>query len=92
MATKKVYDECCRCVQRIGLCCVTSKGSRKMRKPDMVFLFGKKELVTEQELMHSSEREQRRHFMEDRVLRSLYAELYSKVKLPIKGPNVIAHT
>lgn len=92
MATKEVYDACCRCIRRMNLHHVTGAGSRRMTKPAMSFLFGKTELVTEKELMRCSESKKRRHLMEDHVLQCTYIELYAKVKPSIEGSGTISHT
>ena len=92
MATKKVYDACCRCIRHMGLHQITGIGSRRMTKPAMSFLFGKTELVTEKELMKCCESEKRRHLMEDDILRCTYIELYSKVKPSIKCSGMVGHT
>lgn len=92
MATKKVYDACCRNIQKMDLHIVTKAGEIRIRKPNMLFLFGKKELVTEKEFMYCSKREKRRHLMEDNILRSMYIELDSNMKFSIEHPNMVAHT
>ena len=92
MATKKVYDACCQCIRQMNLQQVTSAGCRKITKPAMSFLFEKTELVTEKELMRCGEIEQRRHLNEDAILRSIYIELYSKVKPFVKHSNMVGHT
>ena len=58
----------------------------------MSFLFGKTELVTEKELMRCGEIEHLRHLNEDAILRSVYIELYSKVKPFVKHSNMVGHT
>lgn len=92
MATKKVYDACCRCIRQMNLHQIMGADSRKMTKPAMSFLFGKTELVTEKELMRCSESEKRRHLMEDYVLRCTYIELYAEVKFSIESPSMVCHT
>lgn len=92
MATKKVYDECCRCIRQMSLHQITGAGNMRMTKPAMSFLFGKTELVTEKELMKCGEGEKRRHLMEDYILRCTYIELYSKVKPSIEGSGMVCHT
>lgn len=77
MATKKVYDECCRILRRHPEYHLDSKNSKRVYKPDMKFLFGKKELISEVEFLRCSESEKRRHLMEDHVLWSTYIKLYS---------------
>ena len=91
MATKKVYDECCRVLREHPIYRISSKvgGSRRIYRPDMVFLFGKKKLVTERELMCCGESEKRRHLREDFILLSTYIELDSYVKFASKGSNVV---
>ncbi len=77
MATKKVYDECCRILRKHLEYRISSRNCRRVYKPDMKFLFGKKELVGEIEFLRCSECEKRRHLMEDDILRCTYVELYS---------------
>lgn len=77
MATKKVYDECCRMLRIHPEYVATSRGRRRAYKPNMKFLFGKKELISEVELLRCSESEKRRHLMEDHVLWCTYIKLYS---------------
>lgn len=76
MATKKVYDECCRVLRERPLYRISCKDgcSYRIYRPDMRFLFGKIELVTEHEFMRCSESEKRRHLREDVVLRGTYLE------------------
>lgn len=92
MATKKVYDACCRCIRKMDLHQIGGAGSMKMTKPAMSFLFGKTELVTEKELMRCGESEKRRHLMEDYVLRCTYIELYAKVKPSVECSGMVGHT
>lgn len=56
---------------------MNSKKWTRVYKPDMKFLFGKKELVSEVELLRCSESEKLRHLIEDHVLWSTYIKLYS---------------
>lgn len=75
MATKKVYDACCRKLQSRSLSCINSRGgSKRLLKPDMHKLFGEKLIVDESELLRCGEVEKRRHLYEDKVLRLLYLE------------------
>lgn len=93
MATKKVYDACCRRLQEVRLCSISSKcGIRQIRKPDMRGLFGKKELVTEIEFERCSEREKSRHLREDYILGILYIELNPYFKDTINHAHGIAAT
>lgn len=80
MATKKVYDACCRALREHPLYSISHKRgfrSKRIRRPNMLFLFGKKELVSEVELSRCGEAEKRRHLLEDHVLRITYIELYA---------------
>lgn len=80
MATKKVYDACCRKLQSMSLSCINSRGgSKRLLKPDMHKLFGEKLIVDESELLRSGEVEKRRHLYEDKVLRFIYLENQSYV-------------
>ena len=76
MATKKVYDKCCMVLREHPAYRISSKDGRSYRiyRPNMGFLFGKKKLVTERELMCCSENEKRRHLKEDVVLTGTYLE------------------
>lgn len=90
MATKKVYDECCRTMRRIGLRQLTKSGDRPLHKPDLSLLFGRKELVCKKEFMACCESEQRRHLRQDNILRSLYIELESAIKHSIIRSNMVS--
>lgn len=80
MATKKVYDACCRKLQSMSLSCINSRGESKLLlKPDMYKLFGEKLIVDESKLLRCGEVEKRRHLYEDKVLRLLYLENQSYV-------------
>ena len=70
MATKKMYDACCREIQRRGL--QTMRG--RMRHPDLRSLFGKKLVVNQREFEGMSKGEQLRHLQEDDILTFLYLE------------------
>ena len=70
MATKKMYDACCREIQRRGL--QTMDG--RMRRPDLRGLFGKKLVVNQREFEGMSKGEQLRHLQEDDILTFLYLE------------------
>ena len=84
MATKKVYDTCCRMLRKMNLTSLHCDGSNKrILKPNMKFLFGKKELVTKIEFDRCGESEKRRHLREDDVLRSMYIELYAFCNHPV---------
>lgn len=75
MATKKVYDACCRKLQSTPLYSLNSKGnSMRLLKPDMQNLFGEKLIIDEFEMLRCGEAEKRRHLYEDKVLRFLYLE------------------
>ena len=75
MATKKVYDACCRKLQSMSLSCINSRGeSKRLLKPDMQNLFGEKLIIDEFEMLRCDEAEKRRHLYEDKVLRLLYLE------------------
>lgn len=71
MATKKIYDACCR---RLRSILVNGIDGRRLLRPEMRKLFGKKLIIDECEMERCSESEQRRHLDEDRVLRLLYLE------------------
>lgn len=93
MATKKVYDACCERMRHRPLWRISGNGGKKrMIKPDMRFLFGKKELVCEIEFAACSEIEKRRHLREDFVLRSLYLELDSDGESAVMESGTVAHT
>lgn len=80
MATKKIYDECCRAMKNMRIRNLTSAGYTNTNTPDLVFLFGKKELVTKKEFMVCSKSEQRRHLCQDDILRSLYIKQKTATK------------
>ncbi len=93
MATKKVYDACCRALAEQPLYSISHKRgfrSKRIRRPNMKFLFGKKELVSEVQLSHCSEAEKRRHLLEDHVLRSTYIELYAHGHPLVNDPGSAA--
>lgn len=90
MATKKVYDECCRAMCRMKLERITKDGGTPLTKPDMLLLFGRKKLVSEKQFMACSKSEQRRHLRQDDILRSLYIELEAAAKRSIKRTNMVA--
>lgn len=93
MATKKVYDACCRALREHPLYSISHKRgfrSKRIRRPNMKFLFGKKELVSEVELSRCGEAEKRRHLLEDHVLRSTYIELYANVHPLVNDPGTAA--
>lgn len=74
MATKKVYDACCRAMkgeQHLAMSSVNGKLHRVVRPP-LKELFGRKCLVDELEFMGCSEREKRCHLDEDSILRTIY--------------------
>ena len=80
MATKMMYDLCCRAMRRHGL-----KEFHSGRYcPNLTGLFGEKLIVNKHEFSCCSETEQRRHLYEDRVLRVLYLEDKSYRGFPIK--------
>lgn len=89
MATKKVYDACCRAMRRMKMGKLTKGGSMPLTKPDMLLLFGRKELVSEKQFMACSKSEQRRHLRQDDILRSLYIELEAAAKRSIKRANMV---
>ena len=92
MATKKVYDACCRKLQSMTLCSLTGKdGSKRLLKPDMHKLFGKKELVSKIQFERSSKAEQARHLREDRILSILYIELDPYFESAIAHANMVTH-
>lgn len=92
MATKKVYDACCRKLQSMTLYSLTSKdGSKRLLKPNMYKLFGKKELVTKIQFERSSKAEQARHLREDCVLRILYIELNPYFESTVVHTSMITH-
>lgn len=72
MATKKVYDECCRMLRKHPEYKMTPRECRRVYKPDMRFLFGKKDLVGPEKFRRLSESEKRRHRVEDYVLMMTY--------------------
>ena len=80
MATKKVYDACCREIRRRGL---RTMGGR-MRRPDLRSLFGKKLVVNQREFEGMSKGEQLRHLQEDEILSFLYLEDKSYGGMTIK--------
>lgn len=93
MATKKVYDACCERMQHRPLWRISGNGGeQRMTEPDMRFLFGKKELVSEVEFAACSEIEKRRHLREDFVLRSLYLELDPDRQSAVIESGSVAHT
>lgn len=80
MATKKVYDACCREMRRRG--CQDFRSGRY--SPDLVGLFGEKLIANQREFERCSETEQRRHLYEDYVLRFLYLKDESYRGFPVK--------
>lgn len=80
MATKKVYDACCREMRRRG--CQDFRSGRYC--PNLAGLFGKKLIVNQREFDCCSETEQRRHLNEDYVLRLLYLKDESYRGFPVK--------
>ena len=93
MATKKVYDACCRRLRSIPLCNLSSKsGSKRLLKPDMHKLFGKKELVSKIQFERSCKAEQARHLREDRILSILYIELNPYIESSVVHTKIVAHT
>lgn len=92
MATKKVYDACCRILRSKPFYALSGNGvSKRMLKPDMCRLFGKKELVSEIQFKRSGKTEQARHLREDRILSILYIELYAYGKNPVNHANMVTH-
>lgn len=75
MATIKVYNECCRVLRKIGNHKIVNGKCFPCYKPDMKWLFGKKELVSKVQFMNCSKSEQCRHLREDDILRGMYIEL-----------------
>lgn len=93
MATKKVYDACCRKLQSITLYSLNSKGkTKRVLKPDMLHLFGKKELVSKIQFERGSKAEQARHLREDRILSILYIELDSYFNSVVVHADSVAPT
>lgn len=85
MATKRVYDACCRKIQMRGLHSLRNKRtSFRISKPNMNKLFGEKLIVDDSQMACCSEAEKRRHLYEDRVLRFLYLEDQSYGCFPVK--------
>lgn len=78
MATKKVYDECCRAIRRdskLGWRHFSFNDSGVLEEdkhPAMKKLFGRKSLVTEAEFHRCSKSEQCSHLFEDELLRQRY--------------------
>ena len=80
MATKKVYDACCKQLQSMTFCSLSNKGgSKRLLKPNLHKLFGKKAIVNDRQMLGCSKAEKRRHLYEDKVLRLLYLENQSYV-------------
>lgn len=82
MATKKVYDACCRMIRRQAASGVILYGYRedgkmeRRMRPNMYGLFGHKCLVTESEFSRCSESEKRCHLFEDELLAVHYLKRY----------------
>lgn len=76
MATKKVYDACCRAMKQGRHLALSSTNGTLHRvvRPPLKELFGHKCLIGELEFMRCSEREKRRHLNEDSILRVMYLE------------------
>lgn len=78
MATKKVYDACCRAMRKNRACgwkhySPNENGMlEEDRRPPMKKLFGHKCLVTEAEFNRCGKREQSSHLFEDELLRQHY--------------------
>lgn len=79
MATKKVYDACCRMLRENaarGIKHLEAGKDGKFHetiKPVGIFcLFGRKCLVTKSEFSRCSEGEKRRHLFEDEILSAHY--------------------
>ena len=76
MATKKLYDACCRAMTK-GKPLVISSSNETLhivKRPPLKELFGRKCLVGKLEFERCSEREKRRHLNEDSILRMFYLE------------------
>jgi len=86
MATKTVYNLCLEHNKLIG-CREFHTGSYE---PDLLFFFGENKLVEESELEGLSESERCYHLNQDRILREVYIENYSDVKIPVKSAEVTA--
>ena len=76
MATKKVYDACCRAMKkgRHMACSSTNPEFHRIVRPPLKELFGHKCLVSETGFMRCCEREKRCHLNEDSILRVMYLE------------------
>lgn len=84
MATKKVYDACCRKLRSMTLYALNKHGeSNRCLKPNMKKLFGEKLIIDDRQMQGCSEAEKRRHLYEDRILRFLYLEDQSYNGFPI---------
>nr|DAT91615.1 MAG TPA: hypothetical protein [Bacteriophage sp.] len=92
MATKKIYDACCRKLQSMPLYSLNGSGvSKRLLKPDMHKLFGKKELVSKIQFERSSKAEQARHLREDRILSILYIELNPYFENSVVRTKMVTH-
>lgn len=70
MATLQIFNACTEHNQELN----RKSFKTSSFEPDLISLFGVKELVDKMELEGYSEIEKRRHFYEDAVLRFLYIE------------------
>lgn len=85
MATKKVYDACCRKLRLINLYSLNQHGqSKRYLKPDLKKLFGEKLIIDDRQMQGCGKAEKRRHLYEDRILRFLYLENQSYNGFPVE--------
>jgi hypothetical protein len=83
MATRKVYDECCRSLKQHPLIGLKGNGKQTVIKEPDLSVLSEPKLVNEEEFQRCSEAEKRRHLNEDFYLRSTYIELNTNVDLPV---------
>ncbi|MGL4520822.1 MAG: hypothetical protein ACRCUJ_14435 [Phocaeicola sp.] len=92
MATRNTYNECCENLQKYPLYELTDNGeTKRVYKPNLIWLFGKKLLIDECNLLNCSEGEKSRHLREDRLLRTLYIENHPHSQRVIEKSKSIAH-